>query len=37
MTFDFTGKTRVVTGSTGGIGFTIAKGLAEAKVPFNGC
>jgi NAD(P)-dependent dehydrogenase (short-subunit alcohol dehydrogenase family) len=30
MKIDLTGKTAIVTGSTGGIGFAIAKGLAEA-------
>lgn len=30
MTIDLTGKTALVTGSTEGIGFAIAKGLAEA-------
>ena len=38
MKIDLTGKTAVVTGSTGGIGFAIAKGLAGAgaKVLING-
>jgi NAD(P)-dependent dehydrogenase (short-subunit alcohol dehydrogenase family) len=30
MIIDLSGKTAIVTGSTGGIGFAIAKGLAEA-------
>ena len=33
MKIDLTGKTAVVTGSSGGIGFAIAKGLAEAGAP----
>jgi NAD(P)-dependent dehydrogenase (short-subunit alcohol dehydrogenase family) len=38
MKIDLSGKTAVVTGSTGGIGFAIAKGLAEAgaTVVLNG-
>lgn len=38
MKIDLTGKTALVTGSTGGIGFAIAKGLAGAgaKVLING-
>lgn len=38
MKIDLTAKTAVVTGSTGGIGFAIAKGLAEAgaTVVLNG-
>ncbi len=38
MQIDLTGKTAVVTGSTGGIGFAIATGLAEAgaHVVLNG-
>src|SRR3712207_1403883 len=38
MKIDLSNKTAVVTGSTAGIGFTIAKGLAEAsaKVVVNG-
>ncbi len=38
MQIDLTGKTAIVTGSTGGIGFAIAKGLAEsgATVVVNG-
>jgi NAD(P)-dependent dehydrogenase (short-subunit alcohol dehydrogenase family) len=31
MNIDLTGKTALVTGSTAGIGFAIAKGLAESK------
>lgn len=30
MRIDLTGKTAIVTGSAGGIGLAIAKGLAEA-------
>jgi NAD(P)-dependent dehydrogenase (short-subunit alcohol dehydrogenase family) len=33
MKIDLTGKTAMVTGSSGGIGFAIAKGLAEAGAP----
>ncbi|MDL9979432.1 SDR family NAD(P)-dependent oxidoreductase [Microbacterium sp. ASV49] len=38
MAIDLAGKTAVVTGSTGGIGFAIARGLAEAgaRVVVNG-
>jgi NAD(P)-dependent dehydrogenase (short-subunit alcohol dehydrogenase family) len=38
MRIDLSGKTAVVTGSTGGIGFAIARGLAEAgaSVVING-
>jgi len=38
MKIDLTGKTAIVTGSTGGIGFAIAKGLAQAgaTVVLNG-
>ncbi|WP_275288996.1 SDR family NAD(P)-dependent oxidoreductase [Halomonas elongata] len=38
MQIDLTGKTAIVTGSTGGIGFAIAKGLADsgASVVLNG-
>ncbi|MDN3523713.1 SDR family oxidoreductase [Halomonas sabkhae] len=38
MHIDLTGKTAIVTGSTGGIGFAIAKGLADsgASVVING-
>ena len=38
MQIDLGGKTAIVTGSTGGIGFAIAKGLAEAgaAVVLNG-
>ena len=38
MQIDLTGKTAIVTGSTAGIGFAIAQGLAEAgaKVVVNG-
>ena len=37
-TIDLSGKTAIVTGSTSGIGFAIAKGLAEAgaAVVING-
>lgn len=39
MKIDLSGKTAVVTGSTAGIGFAVAKGLAEsgATVIVNGC
>ena len=38
MKIDLTGKTSIVTGSTEGIGFAIAKGLMEAgaTVVLNG-
>ena len=38
MKIDLTNKTAIVTGSTAGIGFAIAKGLAEsgASVVVNG-
>lgn len=38
MKIDLTGKTAIVTGSTGGIGFAIAKGLVQARsaVVLNG-
>ena len=38
MNIDLSGKTAIVTGSTAGIGLTIAKGLATAgvKVVVNG-
>ncbi len=38
MKIDLSGKTAIVTGSTAGIGFAIAKGLAEADaiVVING-
>ena len=31
MKIDLSGKTAIVTGSTGGIGFAIARGLAEQR------
>ena len=38
MRIDLAGRTAVVTGSTGGIGFAIARGLAQAgaRVVVNG-
>ncbi len=38
MTIDLSGKTAIVTGSTGGIGFAVARGLADcgATVVVNG-
>ena len=38
MQVDLSGKTAIVTGSTAGIGFAIAQGLAEAgaEVVING-